>query len=90
MIITPKRIVNEKLLAEVRQQPCCVAGCRNKAQAAHIKSRGAGGSDVPKNLVPICESHHEFEQHIIGWRRFREKHPEVANYAELKRRGRTT
>jgi hypothetical protein len=90
LIVITKRIVDKKLLAEVRQHPCCVAGCRNKAQAAHIKSKGSQGDDIEENLMPLCESHHEFEQHIIGWRRFREKHPEVANYAELKMRGRTT
>jgi hypothetical protein len=90
MLDSPHRIINEALLAEVRQQPCAVAGCRGRSQAAHIKSKGAYGGDTEENLMPLCQNHHEFEQHIIGWVRFRERHPEVASYAELKGRERST
>jgi len=72
------------LLAEVRREKCCIDGCRNPAEAAHIKSRGSGGDDDPKNIVPLCHWHHVGEQHVIGWRRFRERHPEVRTFAEIK------
>jgi len=44
--------------------PCLV--CRDTpCDPAHIKSRGAGGGDVPFNVMPLCRNHHT-EQHQIG------------------------
>jgi len=38
--------------------------CKGRVQAAHVKSRGAGGDDVG-NVLPLCaRAHHE--QHTIG------------------------
>ena len=28
-------------------------------QAHHVSTRGAGGDDVPQNLMPLCEEHHQ-------------------------------
>lgn len=81
MFAKPGRIKDKVLLAEVRKAGCSVAGCRNKAQAAHI--RPAGG-DTPENVMPLCQSHHINEQHIIGWKRFRERHPEVKSWKEIQ------
>jgi hypothetical protein len=39
--------------------------------AAHIKSRGAGGSS--KHLIPLCGKHHA-EQHAIGIKSFAAKY----------------
>jgi hypothetical protein len=38
------------------------------SDAAHVRSRGAGGNDEA-NLVPLCRDHHQ-EQHRIGIRSF--------------------
>jgi len=57
----------------VQRLPCCV--CRRRightygpAEAAHVKSRGAGGGEVG-NLVPLCHHHHE-RQHRMGIKSF--------------------
>lgn len=71
----PKRIKDEFLLKEIRSNPCLV--CGQQAETAHIKSRGAGGSDIPENLLPLCRRHHS-EQHQIGFVRFSRKYSRVA------------
>jgi hypothetical protein len=78
----PQRIVDRKLLAEVRQAPCCIRDCMERAEPAHIKSRGAGGDDTPENVSPICHGHH-MEQHTLGWPEFRRRHPEAKSWAEI-------
>lgn len=83
MILLAKRIVDNKLLDEVRRAYCCVNGCGRKAQAAHIKSRGAGGDDVSGNVAPLCWLHHS-EQHTLGWPRFLQRYPEVRSWQQLK------
>lgn len=78
-----KRIRDRALLAEVRGSPCCVAGCRRRSDPAHIIPVSRGGDDVPENIMPLCRIHH-IEQHSIGWQRFREQHPEVRSWAEIR------
>lgn len=46
----------------IRTLPCLVCG-NLPSQAAHVKSRGAGG--LSEDLVPLCHTHHA-EQHAIG------------------------
>ena len=54
----------------IRSQPCVICGDRH-TQAAHVRSRGAGGkADV---LVPLCVQHHT-EQHTVGIRTFESRH----------------
>lgn len=61
-----------KYCAWVRQQLCIVSirdadgtyPAYSPVQAAHIKSRGAGGSDHG-NVVPLCLWHHA-KQHSMG------------------------
>ena len=58
----------------LRQQPCIVAmlssvgGCGGAVEAAHVRSRGAGGDDL-NNTVPLCRQHHG-DQHAIGIQTF--------------------
>lgn len=88
MMLFPKnkRIKDRKLLQEIRGQECAVKGCFRKGMPAHIRSVGAGGDDVPENLVPLCADHH-IRQHAMGWKVFKEKHPEITNWAEIKKAG---
>lgn len=54
----------------VRSMPCLLAvtgECRGLVQAAHAKSRGAGGGR--RELVPLCAGHHE-TSHRIGAKTF--------------------
>lgn len=76
-----KRRVDETALDATRLNPCVV--CGNKSDAAHIKSRGAGGDDTGDNLISLCRVHHSL-QHHMGWRRFGELHPTVMLVLMLK------
>ena len=41
------------------QCQCKKKGCNDKLQVHHIKFRSNGGSDVPNNLITLCEKHHK-------------------------------
>ena len=44
---------------------------------AHIRSKGAGGSFDKSNILLLCREHHT-EQHKVGWHKFCEKYPSIA------------
>ena len=57
---------------------CEVHGCGLWSAAPHhIRSRGAGGDDNPRNLLALCTRHH-FEAEQYGDKRFAKMYPEVA------------
>lgn len=67
----PKR--SPKTIREFKKEyPKCTI-CGKKAQADHVETKGSGGADSKKNLLPLCWGHHS-ERHIIGKRRFFEKY----------------
>jgi len=41
------------------QCQCGKKGCSNKLHVHHVKYRSNGGSDMPNNLLTLCEKHHE-------------------------------
>lgn len=43
-----------------------------RAEAAHVRSKGAGGPDKG-NTIPLCMGHHH-EQHLIGIRSFEKRY----------------
>lgn len=54
----------------IRAMPCLLAvkgDCSGAIEAAHIRSRGAGGTLL--DLVPLCVRHHR-RQHNMGIRSF--------------------
>lgn len=57
----------------IRSLPCALrghdAGICGPSEAAHVRSRGAGGT--AKDLVPLCQRHHA-EQHSMGILTFQE------------------
>lgn len=56
-------------LAWIRRFPCFALGVHaGRVEAAHVKTRGAGGDDVG-GTVPLCTGHHRL-QHAIGIRTF--------------------
>lgn len=72
----PKRRCPE-LLSWIRGLPCAIGGdfigtCAGRTEAAHLKSRGAGGDDR-NNVLNLCTAHHR-EQHSIGWESFATKY----------------
>lgn len=68
----PKRVVNKKLLAEVRARPCRVCG-RTPSDAHHIKHRGSGGGDEEWNILAACRQCHQ-NVHKIGLNDFAKRH----------------
>jgi len=68
-----KRIQDKELLKAIRLMPCCVCGVR-PVDASHIKTRGAGGADLPFNLVAHCRLHHS-EWHQYGPKKFCKRYP---------------
>ena len=53
--------------------PCIIEGCGKwPTQAAHVKSRGAGGK-AESNIVSLC-LHHHTEQHQLGILSFQAKY----------------
>ena len=69
----PKRFAKRRdypYLRWIREQPCVVETARPEevhvllwyiAEAAHLKTRGAGGSDR-ENVVPLCRIHHNEQE----------------------------
>lgn len=52
--------------------------CGNWSAAPHhIRTRGSGGDDDPRNLLALCTTHHN-EIHQLGNREFSERYPVVA------------
>jgi hypothetical protein len=53
-------------VARVQSMACIVCN-RTPSEAAHVRSRGAGGTW--RDIVPLCRDHHR-EQHAIGIQTF--------------------
>lgn len=69
----PTRIVDPKVRARIKEGRCIICGCKG-VDPDHIITKGAGGGDVPENLVPECRRHHN-ERHAKGWVWLLEKYP---------------
>lgn len=54
----------------IQAMPCVICG-RSPSEAAHVRSRGAGGTW--RDIVPLCRDHHR-EQHTVGLRTFEATH----------------
>lgn len=67
----------DPFLNYVRGLRCVVRGClARRCDAAHVRSRGAGGGDEG-NRVPICRDHHTLRGdsfHVIGRHSFEDRH----------------
>jgi 5-methylcytosine-specific restriction endonuclease McrA len=61
---------------------CLVCG-HHEVDRAHIKTRGAGGSDKRWNIMELCRVCHT-EQHKIGLIKFILKYPDVKTALERK------
>lgn len=76
-----KRIVDEKLLEEIRTFPCLACLKTPCAEVHHVTTVKAGGDDVPTNLMPLCHEHH-MEVHQGGWLKAMGKYPRVRRWLE--------
>ena len=55
----PKRIRDPKAIEQARKEYCQYCGLGGQVHVHHIKSRGAGGDDIPENLISLCPSCHD-------------------------------
>lgn len=78
-----KPVRDTELLEIVRKLPCMGCG-QSPSDAHHVTPRGAGGSDVPDNLMPLCRVHHA-EWHQDPSKMIR-KYPVVRNWLESAER----
>lgn len=76
------RINDPKLRAQFKKNPCII--CKQyPTDPCHIRSRGAGGDDVPDNLISLCRSCHII-QHQYGLVAMAEKYPQFRWVLENK------
>lgn len=78
MFPKPKRVVNRKLLDTYHKMRCLI--CNEFCDPAHVKSRGAGGHDLPENVLNLCRRHHS--EQSIGIVTFVLKYPVVKRKLE--------
>ncbi len=62
---------------------CEACGEWRELEQCHIKSRGAGGSDDPRNLILMCRREHNM-QHSLGWARFIARNPRIEMLLRMK------
>lgn len=67
-------------IEKTKAKKCLVCQWKD-VDAAHIKTKGSGGSDDEWNLMPLCRKHHS-EQHALGIITFSKKYFFVAMYLE--------
>lgn len=48
------RIVDPETIDRMRKPYCEVCGSRAYGEPHHIYTRGAGGPDIPENLIQLC------------------------------------
>lgn len=52
-----------------------------KTDLDHVKTRGSGGTDDKKNLMPLCRKHHS-ERHTIGRKSMARKYSSYRSWLE--------
>lgn len=71
-VLFTKHFHSTGYLTYVHGLDCCVGrGCAGPIQAAHVQSRGAGGTY--ESIVPMCSYHHN-AQHSSGIESFQRQH----------------
>lgn len=71
-----ERLTEATLLEFIRGSPCIACGAPPRSDVSHIRSRGAGGPNVPWNMIPFCRLHH-VQQHQVGWNILMRCYPRV-------------
>lgn len=72
MIEKPRRKQDRELIKYIKEELWCIACGEPSPEAHHVKTRGAGGDDVAKNLIPVCRRHHNMF-HSKGAKYMRER-----------------
>lgn len=80
MIPKPIRIRNKDLLAQKRLERCI--SCDSKStEAHHVLSRGAGGWDIPRNLMSLCRLCHT-QIHQYGLSKMSYRSPKLKDWLD--------
>jgi len=79
-----KRVENKELINFIKTLKCISCGGVG-GDAHHVTTRGAGGGDTPRNLMPLCRTCHQLI-HKVGFGKAIEKHHTIGEW--LKRAGR--
>lgn len=61
----------EERLRWIHRQPCATCYARPPSDAAHVKTRAAGGG--PDDMIPLCRKCHR-RQHDLGVKTFAARH----------------
>jgi hypothetical protein len=79
---------NRENIEKIREIGYCqICGSRKALEVHHIKTRGAGGSDEPENLVLLCHYHHRLVQdHLLDLDSVELLSGPVPDYEELIQR----
>jgi len=76
-----KGMYRDMSLNEYRERHVFCEACGTylivSGEIAHIKSRGAGGSDTPRNVLMLCRNCHGGIQHNQGWDKFLMDYPHL-------------
>lgn len=76
-----KKRIEDKELTKTYHALRCVACGRQGAVGHHVKTKGSGGDDDPRNLMPLDTIHHN-EVHQKGLVAFANKYPLVKRWLE--------
>lgn len=58
MFAKHKRVINKRVIEEIRKSECELCGSRCYAQPHHIHTVGSGGGDIRENLIQLCVDCH--------------------------------
>ena len=68
---------NQRYLAWIRTQPCCVCGSKRAIEASHTGPHGLGQKSPDSSAIPLCPKHHrtgDGSYHRLGPRKFAQQH----------------
>lgn len=63
MFPKPRRAISEDVLDAARASACVACGSIHLVHAHHVTSIGAGGGDTVDNVMPLCQTHHNYWHH---------------------------
>lgn len=74
-----KRIVDKELKIKISGKPCQACRRYPPSDPHHVTTVGAGGDDVPENLIPLCRVCHQ-EWHKSGPTIMVKKYPSIMDW----------
>lgn len=78
-LVKKKRLRNLKLIKELKEHSCVTCFKKGPNDVHHITTRGAGGDDIPSNLITLCRQCH-IKLHQYGLKKFAWKYPKFKEF----------